>query len=104
MCVYYGKYEMSKKAIIVQADLECDVLGPAPTYRAWLDQELFAERTWRFESHQGIEEIWQIRARPGRYRLRYELIGSGRLTVRHWQVMQGSAGITEQGELVIHDA
>ena len=104
MCVYYDKYAMSKKAIIVQAHLQCEVTGPAPTYRAWLDQELFAERTWRFESDQDLEEIWQIRARPGRYKLRYELIGLGKLWVREWQVVQGSAGITERGELVIHDA
>ena len=104
MCVYYDKYAMSKKAVLVQADIECDVLGPAPTYRAWLDQELFTERVWRFESHQGLEEVWQIRARPGRYRLHYELIGPGRLRVQRWQVLQGAAGITDQGELVIHDA
>lgn len=95
---------MSKKAVIVQADLDCAVSGPAPMYRAWLDQELFTERTWQFESHQGLEEIWQIKAHPGRYRLRYELIGPGRLTVHRWQVLQGSAGITTQGELVIHTA
>lgn len=95
---------MSKKAILVQADLQCEVSGPVPTYRAWLDQELFTERAWRFESHQGLEEVWQIRARPGRYRLRYELMGLGCLTVDRWQVLQGAAGITDQGDLVIHDA
>lgn len=104
MYVYYDKYPMSQKSVIVQADIECQVQGPAPAYRAWLDQELFTERTWRFDSHQSLEEIWQIKSRPGRYRLRYELIGHGRLSVRNWQVLQGSAGITDQGELVIHDA
>jgi len=95
---------MSKKAILVRADIECQIAGPAPTYRAWLDQDLFTERTWRFEDHQALEELWQIKARPGRYKLRYELIGPGHLTIRSWQVVQGAAGITKQGELVIHDA
>ena len=95
---------MSKKAILVRADIECQVAGPAPTYRAWLDQDLFTERTWRFEEHQALEELWQIKARPGRYQLRYELIGSGRLILRKWQVMQGTAGIDAGGVLVIHDA
>lgn len=95
---------MSKKSIIVQADVVCEAVGPAPIYRAWLDQELFAERAWRFESHQSLEEIWQIRARPGRYRLRYDLTGPGRLTVTNWQVVRGSASVDQQGNLVIHDA
>lgn len=104
MCVYYNKYQMSKRSIIVQADVECIVSGPAPYYRAWLDQELFTERTWRFEPHQSLEEIWQIKACPGRYKLRYELVGPGRITVTQWKVLQGSAGITPQGELVVHSS
>jgi len=104
IAAYYGKYAMSKKAIIVQADIECKVIGPAPIYRAWLGHELFAERTWRVEPHQHIEEIWQIRAVPGRYQLRYELIGSGSMAVSNWQVLQGTAGIDAGGRLVIHDA
>lgn len=104
ICVFYGKYVMSKKAVIVRVDVECDTHGPAPIYRAWLDHELFAERVWRFPADQYLEETWQIRARPGRYQLRYELIGLGRLTVRNWQVMQGTAGIDAGGVLVIHDA
>lgn len=95
---------MSKGAVIIQVDLECSVSGPPPTYRAWLDHELFTERTWRLPPDQYLEETWQIKARPGRYRLRYELIGPGQLVVRHWQVLQGLAGITSQGELVIHNA
>jgi hypothetical protein len=95
---------MSKKAIIVQVDVSCDTQGPAPSYRAWLEDELFTERTWRFEAHQYLEETWQINARPGRYQLRYELIGNGRLTVSNWQVLKGCAGINKHGQLVIHDA
>jgi hypothetical protein len=95
---------MSKKAVIVQAHVECEFVGQPPAYRAWLDSELFAERTWRFEPHQYLEEQWQIRARPGRYQLRYELLGAGRLTVVSWSVVRGTAGIDQQGRLVIHDA
>ena len=103
ICVFYAKYAMSKKAIIVKADVMCEFIGPAPQYRAWLDQELFAERTWRFDPSQYLEETWQIRAKPGRYQLRYELIGNGRLIVTEWKVLQGSAGVQPDGQLVIHD-
>ena len=94
---------MAKNCVIVQCDVFCEVFGLAPVYRAWLDDELFAERTWRFPQDQYLEEIWQIRAKPGRYQLRYELIGTGILKTLNWQVLSGPAGITEQGQLVIHD-
>ena len=94
---------MAKTAVIIQCDVHCEVYGLPPTYRAWLDDELFAERTWRWPEGQHLEEIWQIRARPGRYQLRYELIGPGILKANNWQVLSGPAGITEQGQLVIHD-
>lgn len=95
---------MSKHAVIVQVSVECDTVGPAPSYRAWLDNELFAERTWRFEPHQYLEETWQIQARPGRYQLRYELLGRGKLTTHSWSVVRGIASVDDQGRLVIHDA
>lgn len=95
---------MGKNVVIVEVDVYCEVMSLPPVYRAWLDLELFTERTWRFTDHQYLEEVWQVRAHPGRYKLRYELIGPGRLRAENWRVIHGSAGITEQGELVIHDA
>ena len=73
-------------------------------YRAWLEDELFTERTWRLDAHQYLQEQWQIRCRPGRYRIRYELIGTGTISASNWQVLHGPAGITDDGRLVIHDA
>lgn len=89
---------------MIQVDVDCTVAGPAPTYRAYLDDELFAERTWRFPPGQYLEETWQIRAQPGRYQLRYELIGHGSITATNWQVLRGAASIDASGRLVIHDA
>jgi len=59
--------------IFVKALLEihCDVVSPAPTYRVYVNDELFAERTYIWEDHYPTE-ILQILAEPGQYRVRVE--------------------------------
>jgi hypothetical protein len=94
---------MSKKSVIVACDVHCTFQGPNPRYRAYCDRELFTERTWIWYD-QYLEEEWQMRHVPGRYQLRYELLGNGKIDVRNWRILRGSAGINDQGHLVIHDA
>ena len=55
-------------------DLDCDWEGLAPVYRIYLDHELFAEREWRWTDCY-LEEILQIQAPPGRYRVTLEPVG-----------------------------
>jgi hypothetical protein len=64
---------MTKKFVRVLADVHCDWEGLDPTYRVYVNDELFAERTWRW-SESFLEEILQIEADPGRYSLRWELV------------------------------
>ena len=50
---------MTKQFVQVLADVNCEWEGLAPTYRLYVDDELFAERTWRWTDSY-LEEIIQI--------------------------------------------
>jgi len=52
-------------------DLDCDWQGLPPAYRIYVEDELFAERTWRW-TEEYIEEMLQILALPGRYQVKLE--------------------------------
>jgi hypothetical protein len=56
-------------------DLNCDWEGLPPVYRVYVNDELFAERTWRWDSDFYLEEMLQIKAAPGRYHIRVESVG-----------------------------
>lgn len=64
---------MTKKFVRVLADLHCDWEGLAPTYRAYVNDELFTERTWIW-TNSYLEEALQIQAEPGTYTIRFELV------------------------------
>jgi hypothetical protein len=64
---------MTKQFVRVLADVDCEWEGLAPTYRLYLDNELFAERTWRWTDVR-LEEIMQVEAEPGEYCIRFELV------------------------------
>jgi hypothetical protein len=64
---------MDKKFVQVLADVDCEWEGLAPIYRLYLNDELFAERTWRWTDAR-LEEMMQINAEPGEYTIRFELV------------------------------
>ena len=64
---------MNKKFVRILSKIDCDWEGLSPVYRLYLNDELFAERTWVWDDR-GLEENLQIEAEPGEYRLRYELV------------------------------
>jgi hypothetical protein len=61
------------KTVFVKAqfDLDCDWEGLPPVYRIYVNNELFTERTWDYVD-QYLQEMLQIEAPPGRYRIRLE--------------------------------
>jgi hypothetical protein len=64
---------MTKKFVRVLADVHCSWEGLNPIYRVYVNDELFAERTWRWTDSY-LEEMLQIEAEPGNYTLRWELV------------------------------
>ena len=64
---------MNKKFVRVLADVHCEWEGLDPIYRLYVNDELFAERTWTWSSAY-LEENLQIEAEPGEYTIRFELV------------------------------
>ena len=64
---------MSKQFIRVLCNIDCEWESFQPIYRTYVNDELFAERTWLWTQHY-LEEMLQIDAEPGEYTIRYELV------------------------------
>jgi len=64
---------MTRYFVRVLADVDCEWEGPNPVYRLFVNDELFTERAWRWTTEY-LEEMLQIEAEPGDYKLRWELV------------------------------
>jgi hypothetical protein len=93
---------MSRHFVRVLADVDCEWEGLNPIYRVYVNDELFAERTWRWTDCY-LEEVLQIEAEAGVYDLRWELVPPhlAQLTVKNIRVDFGPAKITEDNKLRI---
>lgn len=65
-------------------------------YRAYVNGELFTERTWIWRDAY-LEEMLQIEAPPGRYKIEYELVQpcTAKMKVKNIRVAKGSAIILD---------
>jgi hypothetical protein len=95
---------MAKKSVRVLADVYCDWEGLNPIYRMYVNDELFAERTWRWTDAY-LEEMLQIEAEPGKYHLRWELVPPhlAQLQVKNVRVELGPANIKNNTLLRIYN-
>jgi hypothetical protein len=85
-----------KQFIRVLCDVSCDWAGSPPVYRVYVDDELFAERTWRWDNVY-LEEMIQIEAEPGEYVISYELVDSPGATIHvsNMRVDYGTGRVTD---------
>ena len=85
--------------IVIQCNVQCRPQGAVTRYRAWVGSELFAERTWQWGDQYYLEETLVIRAEPGQYNIRYELVpgDQGQITANHFRVLEGPASVTPSG-------
>ena len=98
---------MTRQYVRVVCNVACKWEGLPPIYCVYVNDELFTERTWIWEdSDIYLREEIQIEAEPGDYNIRYELVppNLAELSVTRPVVEHGSAVITEDGLLRIHDA
>jgi hypothetical protein len=93
---------MTKKFVQVLADVDCEWEGLNPIYRVFVNDELFAERTWVWTDSY-LEELLQIEAEPGDYNIRYELVPPhlAKLTVKNVRVFGKLAQIINNNILRI---
>jgi hypothetical protein len=87
---------MTKQFIRVLCDINCEWESFQPIYRTYVNDELFAERTWRWTDNY-LEELLQIEAEPGEYLIRHELVPPhlAKLTVSNMRVDYGPATIKD---------
>ena len=73
-------------------DINCEWEGLEPSYRIYVNDELFTERTWTWTDSY-LEEILQIQAPPGQYRIRLEPVHPtlARFTISNHRVEYGTA-------------
>jgi hypothetical protein len=85
---------MTKQFIRLLCDVNCEWEGLRPVYRAYINDELFAERTWIW-TDKYLEEMFQIDAEPGEYTVRYELVPPhlATLTVDNMRVDYGPGSV-----------
>jgi hypothetical protein len=85
---------MARQFVRLLADVNCEWEGLSPIYRAYVNDELFAERTWTWTDRY-LEECFQIEAEPGEYHIRYELVPPhlAVLTVKNLRVDYGPATV-----------
>jgi hypothetical protein len=95
---------MNKKFVRVLCDIHCDWEGLAPVYRVYVNDELFAERTWTWNNVY-LEELLQIEAEPGKYHIRHELVPPhlATLKIENMRVELGDANIKGENLLRIYN-
>lgn len=96
---------MSKHFVRVLCDVHCNWEGLPPTYRLYINDELFTERTWIW-TNEYLEECIQLEAEPGKYEISYELVPPhlAELTIENVRVDEGPAKIKNQKIIKIRDA
>jgi len=87
---------MAKQFIRLLCDINCEWESFEPIYRTYVNDELFAERQWRWTDSY-LEELLQIEAEPGEYTIRHELVPPhlAQLTVSNMRVQHGPATIKD---------
>ena len=73
---------MKPEFITVLCDVYCKCGDTPARYRAYVNDELFSERTWIWRDVY-LEEMLQINAAPGKYTIRYELVDGYKQQRRH---------------------
>ena len=97
---------MSKKFVFVECDVYCQGWTNPPSYRVYVNDELFTERTWIWPDHY-LTEMLQISAPPGDYRVTVQAVGPqlAQFTVTNHRVEYGPAEwVKKNSRLRIHHA
>lgn len=91
---------MQTHYVRVLCDIHCKSNDRNARYRVYVDDELFAERTWIWEGVY-LEEALQLEAPVGKYPLRFELVEPdvGKLKVKNIRIDHGPA-VLHKGDVI----
>ena len=95
---------MEEKFIRVLFDLKVNrIKNERVGYRLYVNDELFNERTWRWDSLVLLEESLQIKAVPGKYTVRIEKYhpAKARFDISNMRVELGDACIVDNNTIEI---
>jgi len=89
--------------VLAVFDLDCTWHSSPPTYRIYVNDELFTEREWRWPSNFYLEQLLQIQAPAGKYDVRVEPVypSQAEFFIRNNRVDHGPAVWQEQNKLVV---
>ena len=78
----------------ISVDVKCSWSNTTPAYRLYVNDELFAERTWMWRDKY-LEELLVLNAVPGNYEIRCETLDStADFSVNNVRVLSGPAHIS----------
>ena len=74
----------------------------APSYRLYVNNELFTERTWKWRNV-ALDELIQLEVPAGKYKIIYELLDKkdAVMTVENMRVIQGPGRIKNENILKV---
>lgn len=73
----------------IEFDLFCDWEGEPPSYRLYINDCLFAERTFRYKNNQYLHEVVPIFAIPGEYYIIVEPLDEAEFRMRKLEATSG---------------
>lgn len=94
---------MAREYVRLICNVTCKWEGLPPTYRVYVNDELFTERTWIWQDEIFLREEIQIEAEPGEYRIHYELVppNLAELFVTKPSIEHGTGTVSDDGILRI---
>ena len=91
---------MNKQFVKMELDVFAKWQFKPPMYRVYVNDELFNERNYSWQTSEYITEILQIKAEPGEYRVEIENHG-GEFTVRSLRCSVGKVRVIDNNTFEI---
>lgn len=87
----------------VEFDLFSDWKNTPPSYRLYVNHEMFNERTYIWSGTKYLTEILQLNVLPGVYKIRVENLGEGKFRIRNMKGKKGPVKIIDSQTFEILD-
>jgi len=79
----------------VSFNLFCKWTNNPPSYRIYVNHEMFNERTYSYAGTQFLQEILQLHAPPGTYKIKIEPLDKGKFWTRDLKSVVGNVKIID---------